>query len=206
MSVFKILRETLKSSHNPFSYNIDLTKEKIEKINVSLMNGTNFNIPITKFTKAFEVCREIAKQIGLVSWLDFKLFLANERGDEKMVDDQEFMFKVLHIEEDKNGASIYIYIYIFIYTIKIFIYVSFLFYFFIYLILVTDFFGKIKNGFQSVLSYLNLFIKYRLIFKKLIYLEGNIEEKDYKYDLIKCDLLVSQVTINIIKIEIYFNL
>ena len=113
MSVLKILRETLKSSHNPFSLmsvggsKIDLAKERIENINVSLMNGTNFNITITKLTKAFDVCREIAKQIGLVSWLDFKLFLANERGDEKMVDDQEFMFKVFHIEEEKNGASIY---------------------------------------------------------------------------------------------------
>lgn len=121
LSVLKILRETLKSDHNPFSLmsmgisNIDITKERIESVNISLMNGTNFTIIITKLTKAFDVSREIAKKIGLVSWLDFKLFLVNERGDEKMVDDQEFMFKVLHIDvENKNGARIIYFIIVFV--------------------------------------------------------------------------------------------
>jgi hypothetical protein len=106
------MRETFKLNHNPFSImnvggrQIDSSKEKVENIEVSLMNGKSLSISITKLTKAFDVCREIAIKLGLISWLDFKLFLINERGDEKMVDDQEFMFKVLHFDdENKNGLS-----------------------------------------------------------------------------------------------------
>jgi hypothetical protein len=70
---------------------------------------------------------------------------------------------------------------------------------------VTGILGKMKNGFQSFLSYLNLFIRYKLIFKKSIYFEGTIEEKDYKHDLVKCDLLVAQVLFFLSEIKIYLN-
>lgn len=52
---------------------------EFQKVSVKLMNGQTILIKVNKHTKALEACMDIAHQIQLHSYLDFKLFLCNKK-------------------------------------------------------------------------------------------------------------------------------
>lgn len=52
---------------------------EFQKVSVKLMNGQSLTIKANNHTKALEACIEIAHQIQLHSYLDFKLFLCNKK-------------------------------------------------------------------------------------------------------------------------------
>lgn len=69
-------------------------------IEVRLMNDRICYIQIGRFTTARDVCLAIKEEVGIKSWLDFKLFLCFSDEDETLIDDEEFMYQVLDWREE----------------------------------------------------------------------------------------------------------
>ena len=62
------------------------------------------SLKIERKMRCFEVCREISKKIGLISWLDFKLFMVNPtKKEELLLDDEEFLLKSMEFIEEKEA-------------------------------------------------------------------------------------------------------
>ena len=180
-----------------------LDEKLTQDIEVSLMNDQILTLTINKKTKAVDLCRNIAKEINLVSWLDFKLFLIISNTDERRLEDDEYIYRVINSElkegnssgdklaetmtaefEDSgderskspnrspNTSS----------TSKL-----------------THFFSNIKDAFGKGIKKIKSETKKlfssgcKLVFKKYLYFNKEIELIDYTHDLVRLDLLTSQI-------------
>lgn len=76
-----------------------------QKTMVKLCSGRQVDIEYTKFTRASDICDSIAESIGLQSSLDFKLFLVNEKNEERVIDDCEFIFKLLNTDFNLQASD-----------------------------------------------------------------------------------------------------
>lgn len=199
-SVYQIFLTFLKNSNKIFfKKEIENKQSSTAKIAVYMMDNQVKMIEITRETKACEVCKQIAEEIGLISWYDYKLCLISSSFDEIIINDDELLWKVLDIEltnENKQANN----------TIKEkqmimsseekdlkkvnnkenFVFKS-----------LQNFWGTLKEKvttfFQS-----HIYCNSKLTFKKAYYLPSEIEEIDYKYDLVRLDQMISQ-TLNEIK-------
>jgi len=52
-------------------------------------------VEINGESRCFSVCLDIAKKIGLKSFLDYRLFLRDSRGNIRVLDEDEILFKTL---------------------------------------------------------------------------------------------------------------
>lgn len=170
---------------------------------------------ITKKTKALDLCRSIAKEINLVSWLDFKLFLVISETEERRLEDDEFIYRVINSElkendvttekmaetaaeefqdsgdesrsrsPNKNQSS----------TSKL-----------------ASFFGGIKDTFKQGIKKIKTETKKlfstecKLVFKKYLYLSKEIEMIDYTNDLVKLDLITCQIFKEVYNLYYYLSL
>lgn len=194
----------------------NLLDEKLtQEIEISLLNDQLLTVMITKKTKALDLCKMVAKEINLISWLDFKLFLIISNTDERRLEDDEYIYRVINSElkennvkndkmaetasEDfmdsgdesrskspnKNIAS----------TSKL-----------------TSFFSNIKNtfnkGFKKIKNETKKLFsaQCKLVFKKYLYLSKEIEQLDYTHDLVKLDLLTSQIFKEVYNLYYYLSL
>ena len=94
-----------------YSNNLFLEGEKTEinekpiEITVVLLDKSQVKIKVERNMRCIEVCREIAKKIGLISWLDFKLFMTNTaKKEELLLDDEEFLLKSMEFVEEKEAS------------------------------------------------------------------------------------------------------
>lgn len=69
-------------------------------IEIKLLNDRICYISIGRYTTAKDLCLAIKDEIGIKSWLDFKLFLCFSEEDETLIDDEEFMYQVLDWKQE----------------------------------------------------------------------------------------------------------
>lgn len=64
-------------------------------VDIEFLDGTKQEIEINSQTRCFFVCAEIAKKINLKSYLDYRIFLKDSKGNFRVLDDDELLFKFL---------------------------------------------------------------------------------------------------------------
>lgn len=208
-SVYQTFLAYLKNARKIF-YGLDelfLKKSPKAKIVIHLMDNQVKTIEISKETRAFDVCKQLSEDIGLISWFDFKLCLVSSSFDEIMINDDEYLWKALDIElnqrsnkesdskleirnksnstkenddpskvEDNKEAESPIRKNISrdepMKPLK-------------------NFWSKIKEKISSFFQN-HIYCNSKLAFKKVYYLPAEVEEVDYKTDLFRLDLLISQ--------------
>lgn len=69
------------------------------------MNDRKLTLPFTKKTTSSDLIRAIASEIGLISYLDFRLFLILAKGEERRIEDDEFLYRVLKAEFQDNNIK-----------------------------------------------------------------------------------------------------
>lgn len=221
---YKSYLEMFKNSKRVLSLNEGLKKGgPFKKIEVIFSNNERLSIEISKNTKTFEVCKELAEAAGLSSWLDFKLCLVSSSMDEIIIDDEEYLYRALDIkidEKDNNPSKLkekktasmlkekslsmgkeknldknsLIYAEILESTEKK---------------PIENHENNekkeeksLKTWFQEakaqVINFIegllekNLYCNSQLMFKKAFYLNSELEEIDYKTDLVRLDLMIHQ--------------
>lgn len=162
--MFEIYKEKKLISQKP------IKDDNSFEIIIKLTNRQLINILINRNTKAIELILIIAKNLQIKSFLDFKLFVVNNLNEERPLEDDELVIKVLEMEgfvEDIEATPT---------PSKI-----------------SDFFSKIKHnlGIKSKTS--PFFNDFHLIFKKYVYLAPEIESKDLSKDAVRLELVASQV-------------
>ena len=195
-------KEALKAQNIRYTSQNTLELHLIQDIEVNLMNGQKVNITINKTTKASDLCRDIASCINLTSWLDFKLFLSISNNEERRLEDDEFIYRVITSELKDNNAK----------TEKMDDAI-------IEELIdsgdersqsrskspqkekskISSFFSGIKDtfnkGFKKIKSETRKLFssEYKLVFKKYLYFDTEIEQIDYNVDHVKLDLLTCQI-------------
>ena len=155
-SVFRVLYDFFKKTRPIYSIS-EIPEKTIKRdIEIELADESKHIVYITKYSKAFDVCYELAQKIGVISWLDYKLILEKKNVEERVLDDDEYVFKALNIqdilmENPFEEPSLY------------------------------EKFKELIRG------------KYRLKWKKNIFLSSKIESVDYSKDPIKSNLMTCQV-------------
>ena len=106
-SVYRCFINYLKSQKKLYFplENDPMTKLKSKTIEVMLSDKRKIRVEITQNTRTFDVCRHIAEEIGLASWLDFKLCLRSSSMDESIIQDDEFVWKALDLELDEETGN-----------------------------------------------------------------------------------------------------
>lgn len=152
--------------------------EETRIIKVRLCNDEYVTININKYTKAFEACVDIAKQIQLLSHLDFKLFLSNDE-DERLIDNEECLCQVLDYDPNKINEDL--------------------------LMEMLDkeknqgFMAKIKDQIFEQVTQIKknwedmCFCKYELVYKKYIFFPNDWEKRDLKRDPVRLNLVTNQI-------------
>ena len=224
--VYKAFLEMYKNSKRIVSPNADLQRTgPFKKIEVILPNNERLSVEISKLTKSFEVCKDLAEAAGLSSWLDFKLCLVSSAMDEIIIDDEEYLHRALDIEignsnendrnnnsnnnnkkppammksvtmskERNNDKNATIFAEIFKLpekknnesmeniekkedkSLKTWL---------------IETKNQVSDWFDRLLER-NLYCNSQLMFKKAFYLSSELEEIDYKTDLMRLDLLIHQ--------------
>jgi len=105
-----ILRDSIKIGKkqiaNKNEPNSSLLNQNTNYVQIKLMNEKLIELPFTNNTKIYELFVAVVSQINLKSFLDFKLFLVNYNQEEKPLDDDEFVCKILQQElEEKEVES-----------------------------------------------------------------------------------------------------
>lgn len=191
MSVFSAIAESHKTNLRPSRLSKYMNAETTELV-VRLMNGRHLKLLINKFTKASEICEEIAADINLQSSLDFKLFLFHNKDDIRVLHDDEYMLKALDLEnweniekeeqpkakEERKSEG---------------------------------FFATFKKSIESKFSKLKNNIKGKsavpdVIYKKYLYLPSSFEENDLKLDPVKLELISAQIFEDIHNFKYILNL
>ena len=167
-SVFRILYDFFQRTRPIYSL---WTKNSIgtivqKGIEIEASDGSKHLLYINKFTKALDLCYELAQKIGLISWLDYKLVLEKGDVEERIIDDDEFVCKALNIDDIMLGNSSE----------------------------GANLFKKIVEKFQKgQILIKELFLaKYRLKWRKCIYMNNFIENIDYCSDSVRLDLMAWQ--------------
>ena len=70
-----------------------------------LTNGKSFNVKITIYTRAFEVCEVIAKEIRIKNINDFKLFIYSSIKEERFLEDDEVVADIFALHGRENVQS-----------------------------------------------------------------------------------------------------
>ncbi len=191
-SVFGLLSQ-LNSNFSTPSFEKPNNSINSQEVEIHLMNNKTITINITKNTKACELCREIASQINLVSYLDFKLFVQISNNEERRLEDDEFLFRVFTNELQENSSKNSELTEEFVDSgdetrskspnkSKI-----------------TSFFSNIKNSFEKGYNKLKTTTRklfssdYKLFFKKYLFFTNEIELLDFNLDQIKLGLVTSQI-------------
>lgn len=104
-STASILRQCIKIGKNRISDKEEgmtpLTSSSIKSIvQIKLMDDRVIEISYTNKTKIYELFITLVQKINLKSFLDFKLFMVNLNQEEKPLDDDEFVYKIL--QQDMN--------------------------------------------------------------------------------------------------------
>lgn len=214
VSIYKILFEEGKKVQRISSYHYSSQFEQDEinnitrDIEISLMNGEKMSLSINKTTKAYDLCKEIASNKNITSWLDYKLFLINSEKDERLIHDDEFVYKIVEsemaemleqnvdylveVEFPKEDITLGM-------KPKSKSFVSspqkksFL----------SGMKDKMKDLYNNVRRKTkNIFgSEYIIVFKKYIYLYDNIEAVDYSLDVNKLNLLSEQILNEVYKLN-----
>jgi len=170
-SVFRVLFDFFHTKRPIYSLLTPDSEAKLllreREIEIELPDGSKQIMMINKFTKALDLCYEIAQKLGLVSWLDFKLVLEKSEIDDRIVDDDEFVFKALNIDEFEMENPLEN----------------------------PNFLDKMYEILQNgEILIKGLFrAKFRLKWRKCIFLNNSIENIDYLIDPVKLNFMTSQV-------------
>ncbi|KAL4495468.1 hypothetical protein ABPG72_020209 [Tetrahymena utriculariae] len=153
-----------------------------KEIEIFTLDNKGYKININRSTKALDVCEILAKKLQLVSFLDFRLYIEDEKKKIRFLDDDEIIFKLifkdefkkneLEIKKDKDSSK-----------------------------------KKILDFGESILNKLRLKQnhKYKLKFCKYMWLEKDLEEFDYKSDPVRLQLMASQILNDISQMKYLFN-
>ena len=109
-SITSVLRESIKIGKKRIATKNEPTSSGMTPITsvvqIKLMNDKIIELPFNNNTKVYELFIALVTQINLKSYLDFKLFLVNLNQEEKPLDDDEFVCKILQQElEEKESES-----------------------------------------------------------------------------------------------------
>ncbi|KAL4449683.1 hypothetical protein ABPG74_007506 [Tetrahymena malaccensis] len=153
-----------------------------KEIEIFTLDNKGYKININRSTKALDVCEILAKKLQLVSFLDFRLYIEDEKKKIRFLDDDEIIFKLifkdefkkneLDIKRDKESSK-----------------------------------KKILDFGESILNKLGLKHnhKYKLKFCKYMWLEKDLEEFDYKSDPVRLQLMASQILNDISQMKYLFS-
>lgn len=202
VSVFKILKNLTQNIRRVESahYTSDSEFEEMivfsREIEVALPNGNKIMTRINKTTKALEVCEEISDKLNLVSHLDYKLFVVNNNNkEERLIQDDEFVYKVFEIDlaeiliessdlyvDDGSDANV-------AQNTK---YRSFS-------ATPKGFLSNVKTKAKELYNNVRRKTKVlfnnecRIMYKKYLFLEENLEMVDYQIDEVKLEMLCDQL-------------
>lgn len=169
-SVFRVLYDFFKSKRPIYSLLPDNPSEDLGKrmIEIELPDDSIHKTSINKFTKAMDLCHEISQKIGLVSWLDYKLVLEKGQVEERFLDDDEFVFKAINIEEITLENPL--------------------------LDKKQSFFEKLSEQFQLTQCKIKEIFRpnYKIKFKKSIFPHPFIERTDYMRDTVRLRMIACQ--------------
>ncbi|EAS03020.2 RhoGEF domain protein (macronuclear) [Tetrahymena thermophila SB210] len=75
-------------------------------IDVEFLDGSKQEVEINSQSRCFQICASIAKRIKLKSYLDYRIFLKDSKGNFRVLDDDELLFKMLfpHQNSLENNA------------------------------------------------------------------------------------------------------
>ncbi|KAL4444533.1 hypothetical protein ABPG74_016826 [Tetrahymena malaccensis] len=75
-------------------------------IDVEFLDGSKQEVEINSQSRCFQICANIAKRIKLKSYLDYRVFLKDSKGNFRVLDDDELLFKMLfpHQNSLENNA------------------------------------------------------------------------------------------------------
>ena len=170
-SVFRVLHDFFLGTRPIYSISKIPDKMVYKEIEIQLPDESRYTVPINKYTKGLDLCYELAQKIGLISWMDYKLILEKSDIEERVIDDDEFVFKALNIDDIMMENPLE----------------------------EPSLFEKMYEKFQKgQVAIKELFrANYRLKWKKSIYLSPNIENIDYMKDSVKLNLMVCQIFLEI---------
>ncbi|KAL4491770.1 hypothetical protein ABPG72_006025 [Tetrahymena utriculariae] len=75
-------------------------------IDVEFLDGSKQEVEINSQSRCFQICANIAKRSKLKSYLDYRVFLKDSKGNFRVLDDDELLFKMLfpHQNSLENNA------------------------------------------------------------------------------------------------------
>lgn len=102
-SISSILRGSIKTESKIIARKNEsnVTNNINSIVQIKLMNDKIIDIPYNNNTKIYEIFNEVVNKVNLNSYLDFKLFLINLNKEEKPLDDDEYVYKILEQEDDE---------------------------------------------------------------------------------------------------------
>ncbi|EAR98278.2 RhoGEF domain protein (macronuclear) [Tetrahymena thermophila SB210] len=153
-----------------------------KEIEIFTLDKKSYKININRSTKALDVCEILAKKLQLISFLDFRLYIEDEKKKIRFLDDDEIIFKLMFKDEFKKNEL----------EMKI---------------EKESSKKKILDFGESILNKLGLKHnhKYKLKFCKYMWLEKDLEEFDYKSDPVRLQLMASQILNDISQMKYVFN-
>lgn len=170
-SVFRILYDFFRTKRPIYSLLKESSSEKLleKELEIETPDENIHKIRINKYTKALDLCYEIANNLSLVSWLDYKLVLEKNETELRVIDDDEFVFKALNIDEillenrEEEQKKL-------------------------------GFFEKLSEQFRIGQSKIKEFFKdkFKIKFKKCIFPHSFIEKTDYTRDFVRLNLICCQ--------------
>ena len=168
-SVFRVLFDFFHTKRPIYSLLGQNSEQQLKErdIEVELCDGSKHILKINKVTKALDLCYEIAQKVGLISWLDFKLVLEKSAVEDRVIDDDEYVYKALNIDEflmenQLENPNI-----------------------------LDKVYELLQKGGVLVKGLFRA--KYRLKWKKCIFLNSSIENIDYLRDPVKLNYMTEQV-------------
>jgi hypothetical protein len=167
-----------------------------KNLEIHAPNGHIINIRIDKTTKAIDICEEVSEKLSLISHLDYKLFVVNNNDrEERLIQDDEFIYKIIETEfaevltesPDVTGEEVS--------DAKIAQkekYRSFS-------ATPKGFLNNVKSKAKELYNNVRRKTKVlfnnecKIVFKKYLFLDENLEMVDYQIDEIKLEMLCHQL-------------
>ena len=163
-SMSKVLIESNEKKKNLLGF-FSVEQDKVNKeIEIRLMDNSLIKIKISQTTTASEACELIGKQINLLFFDDFKLYLYDSGNQYKLLEDDEVLFQFLFKKEfNKMRESS------------------------------LSFLKRIGKKIKHSLDLKEIFKgKLVLIFKKYLFLQRDLEKNDWAIDKVRTKLIAFQ--------------
>lgn len=171
-SIYEVLNEIYSRQgrlSNPLSSpsHKGLSKPHRFKTKVKIANGRLIEVEYNEETKVSEISLQLAEEIKLKSAVDFRLFFISDSNLSRVIDDSESLFKLLNADYNKQE-----------------------------LILEESslsMMGKVRKSIHKIFSKSNKANQVQLEYKKYIFLNTDLEEKELQSDPVKLELFIFQI-------------